>query len=82
MAPNQNGTYWLGAFFGAFVMLLAVLIFDRLTDTPDPSSVLMPANVIQAYNQGLSDALRTNPPSKDLDAVCLDLWTENQGVKK
>jgi hypothetical protein len=83
MAPDrQNGTYWLGAFFGAFVMLLTVLAFERITAKPDPSAVLMPTNVIQAYNQGLSDALRTNPPSKELDSVCLDLWTEKQGAKK
>jgi hypothetical protein len=44
----------------------------------------MPANVIQAYNQGLADALKTNPPSRDLDSVCLDLWAEKQplGEKK
>jgi hypothetical protein len=40
----------------------------------------MPANVIQAYNQGLADALKTNPPSRDLDSVCLDLWTEKQNL--
>lgn len=79
---RQTGTYWLGFTLGAFMMLLTVLAFERLTAQPDPSAVLMPANVIQAYNQGLSDALKTNPPSKELDAVCLDLWTEKQGEKK
>ena len=79
---RQTGTYWLGFTLGAFMMLLTVLAFERITAKPDPSAVLMPANVIQAYNQGLSDALKTNPPSKELDAICLDLWTEKQGEKK
>lgn len=85
MEPDlRKGTYWWGFALGALCMLLVVLVIDRLTISPDPSAVLMPANVIQAYNQGLSDALKTNPPSRDLDSVCLDLWTEKQhlGEKK
>lgn len=83
MEPDlRKGTYWWGFSLGALCMLLVVLVIDRLTTGPDPSAVLMPANVIQAYNQGLADALKTNPPSRDLDSVCLDLWTEKQGAKK
>lgn len=80
----RKGTYWLGFSLGLLIMLLIVLVIDRLTDDPDPSAVLMPTNVIQAYNQGLSDALKTNPPSRDLDSVCLELWSEKQplGEKK
>lgn len=36
------------------------------------------AALIAAYDQGKSDALRTNPVSMDLEMVCLNLWSNAQ----
>jgi hypothetical protein len=78
----QNGTYWTGAALGAMVMLLVVLVFDRLTASPDPSSIRMPRDVVEAYRMGVKDALKTNPPNAELEKVCLDLWSQRQPVKE
>jgi len=78
----QNGTYWTGAALGAMVMLLVVLVFDRLTASPDPSSIRMPQDVVEAYRMGIKDALKTNPPNAELEKVCLDLWSQRQPVKE
>lgn len=75
----RQGTYWLGAFFGALVMLLCALIVDRLTDEPYP--VQMPKNIIDAYNMGIKDALRTNPPSMELEQTCVNMWAGKQPVR-
>jgi hypothetical protein len=78
----QNGTYWTGAALGAMVMLLVVLVFDRLNDSPDPSSVNMPRDVVEAYRMGIKDAMKTNPPSLELEQVCMNMWAERQPVKE
>ena len=78
----QNGTYWSGFALGMFSMLLVVLIFDRLTQQPDPSQLTMPKDVVQAYNMGLKDAMKTNPPSLELEQTCLNMWAEKQPVKE
>ena len=75
----RQGTYWLGAFFGAIVMLLCALIVDRLTEQPYP--VQMPHDVISAYNMGIKDALKTNPPSMELEQTCLNMWADKQPVR-
>ena len=77
----QNGTYWTGAALGAMLMLLVVLAFDRLTASPDPSSVRMPQDVVEAYRMGVKDAMKTNPPSLELEQVCMNMWAERQPVK-
>jgi len=78
----QNGTYWTGAALGAMVMLLVVLILERLDNSPDPSAVNMPRDVVEAYRMGIKDALKTNPPNAELENVCLDLWSQRQPVKE
>ena len=78
----QNGSYWLGAALGAMVMLLVVLIVDRLTASPDPSSVRMPQDVVEAYRMGIKDAMKTNPPSLELEQTCMNMWAERQPVKE
>lgn len=78
----QNGTYWAGFIFGMFSMLLVVLIFGRLTQQPEPSQLTMPKDVVQAYNMGLKDAMKTNPPSLELEQTCLNMWAERQPVKE
>jgi len=76
----RQGTYWLGAFFGAVTMLLIGLVVDRLNDRPS-SYVDMPKDIVQAYNMGLKDAIRTNPPSMDLERTCVNMWADKQPVR-
>jgi len=80
----QNGTYWSGFVLGALTTGLIVLAIDKLsTDQGAYPPGLIPQDIVKAYNMGLKDSLRTNPPSMELDAVCLELWTERQpGVTK
>ena len=78
----QNGTYWSGVFFGSMVMLLVVLVLERLNQTPEPSAVNMPKDVVEAYRMGIKDAMKTNPPSLDLEQSCMNMWAERQPVKE
>ncbi len=70
--------FWMGTLFGSLMMLLTVLAYDRLMSRPDPSAVEMPRNVVEAYRMGLKDSLKTNPPSLDLEATCMELWANKQ----
>ena len=75
----QNGTYWSGFCLGALTTALMFLATDRIFSDPSPYPLgVLPQDVIKAYTMGLKDALRTNPPSMELDAVCLELWTQRQ----
>ena len=80
----QNGTYWSGFFLGMMVMLLVVLIVDRLNDKAEqmPTSLMMPKDVVEAYRMGIKDAMKTNPPSLELEQVCMNMWAERQPVKE
>lgn len=80
--PSSKGTYWLGALFGAVVATLFILSTQRIFNNNGPMSyVNMPQDIVQAYNMGLKDAMKTNPPSMELEQVCLDLWANKQPVK-
>jgi hypothetical protein len=70
----KNEQFWLGAVFSAVTTLLIVMSLNRLFASPNPSAVDMPKDIIQSYNMGIKDALRTNPPSSDLEMSCLELW--------
>ena len=70
--------FWVGTSFGALCTLLTVLAFDRLTGSLEPPVVQMPHDVISAYNMGLRDAVKTNPPSVELEQVCVSLWLQKQ----
>jgi len=78
----QNGTYWSGVFFGSMVMLLVVLVLERLNQAPDPSAVNMPKDVVEAYRMGIKDAMKTNPPSLELEQTCMNMWAERQPVRE
>jgi hypothetical protein len=80
----QNGTYWSGFLLGALTTSLLFLVIGKLsTDQGAYPPGLIPQDIVKAYNMGLKDSLRTNPPSMELDATCLELWTERQpGVTK
>jgi hypothetical protein len=70
----KNEQFWLGVVFATITTLLVVLSFNRLFSKPDPSAVDMPKDIIQAYNMGIKDALKTNPASAELEMTCLELW--------
>lgn len=70
--------FWMGAVFGIVTTVLVVLSLDRIFDTPDPSAASMPRDVVEAYRMGLKDALRTNPPSLDLEQTCVEMWANKQ----
>lgn len=74
----RSERFWVGASFGALCMLLTVLAYDRLTSTLEPPVVQLPHDVITAYNMGLRDAVKTNPPSAELEQVCVSLWSQKQ----
>jgi hypothetical protein len=81
----QNGTYWSGVFFGSLVMLLVVLVIERLNQEPNQniiSSINMPKDVVEAYRMGIKDAMKTNPPSLELEQTCMDMWANKQPVKE
>lgn len=74
----NTGQFWLGVIFGSVTTLLIVLSLERLMREPS-QNVQLPADVISAYNMGIKDALKTNPPSLDLENTCASLWFNKQG---
>ncbi len=70
--------FWMGAALGVLTTLLVVLALARLFDTPQVSTVEMPTDIVRAYNMGIKDALKTNPPGADLEMACLELWSNKQ----
>jgi len=78
----KNRDWYLGFIVG---ILLATLVFVALLkmqpEQPEPSSINMPKDIVQAYNMGIKDALRTNPPSLDLEQTCVNMWANKQPVK-
>jgi hypothetical protein len=84
---NANGShltivdkeqFWLGTVFGMVIMFLITLGVSRIVERDVVSQVQMPHDIISSYNMGIKDALRTNPPSQDLEYACLDLWANKQ----
>lgn len=66
-----------GAVFGALFVLAAQRLF-----APDPELPTIqrtPASqIVEAYKQGIEDAVRTNPPSWQLEEACLEVWANKQ----
>ena len=40
-----------------------------------------PDQIIQAYNRGIDDALKTNPSSWALEQSCLEIWANQQPTR-
>jgi hypothetical protein len=78
----QNGSYWSGFVLGAFSMMFLVLAIGRMTDDEMPSQLTMPKDVVEAYRMGIKDALKTNPPSLDLEQTCLNMWADKQPIRE
>jgi hypothetical protein len=41
-----------------------------------------PLAVIASYNKGRQDALKTSPPSFELEETCLEVWANKQPVEE
>ena len=70
----------VGALFACLIILATSKVMDKF-EAPQPLD-LMPKSVIDAYNQGIKDALRTNPVSMELEMVCLEIWANKQPKEK
>jgi hypothetical protein len=81
---SMSGTnqWMLGMVVGVVLTSLIALGLNKLHKAQSPQSyVEMPKDIIQAYNMGLKDALKTNPASWDLEQTCLNLWADKQPVR-
>ena len=66
-----------GAVFGALFVLAAQRLFAPEPELPTIQKT--PASsIVEAYRMGLTDALKTNPVSMELEHTCLEIWTNKQ----
>jgi hypothetical protein len=75
---TEKSAFWRGIMIGGVFALLTSVAAGRLFDSQVDTSSLIPKDVIDAYNTGRTDALRTNPTSADLEMTCLELWNRKQ----
>jgi len=75
-----NKQWGLGLVVGITLTTLIAISINKMQATSP--AVDMPRDVIQAYNMGLKDALKTNPPSMNLEQVCVNLWANKQSYEK
>jgi hypothetical protein len=80
---NERNKQWaLGVVVGVVLTsLIAIAINKLIPERSEPSAVTMPQDIVQAYNMGLKDALRTNPPSLDLEQTCVNMWANKQPME-
>ena len=76
---TEKSAFWRGVMIGGVFALLTSVAAGRLFETRvvEVASII-PQDVIEAYNTGRTDALRTNPVSADLEMTCLELWDRKQ----
>ena len=74
-----NKQWGLGLVVGVILTTLIAISINKMQATSP--AVDMPRDVIEAYNMGLRDALKTNPPSMDLEQVCVNMWANKQFVR-
>ena len=75
--------WMLGVVVGVVLTSLIAIGLNKLHKAQMPQSyVEMPRDIIQAYNTGLKDALKTNPPSMDLEQTCVNMWADKQPVRE
>jgi hypothetical protein len=78
---SEGTRQWmLGVIVGVVLTSLIAIGLSKMK-TPEPLMHMMPKDIIQAYNTGLKDALRTNPASWDLEQTCLNMWADKQPVR-
>ena len=78
----SDGTkqWMLGVIVGVVLTSLIAIGLSKMKAN-EPPMEMMPKTVIEAYNMGLKDALRTNPPSMDLEQTCVNMWADKQPVR-
>jgi hypothetical protein len=76
----MNQQWGLGVLVGVVLTTLIVIGINKMRAN-EPPMEMMPRDIIQAYNQGLKDALRTNPPSMDLEQTCVNMWANKQPLE-
>jgi hypothetical protein len=74
---EKNGYFVRGAIVGTVATALIAIGANKLY-SQRPMENILPQSIVEAYNMGLKDALRTNPVSPQLDEVCLNLWAGRQ----
>ena len=75
-----NKQWGLGVLVGVVLTSLIAIGINKMTSN-EPPMHMMPKDIIEAYNMGLKDALRTNPASWDLEQTCLNMWADKQPVR-
>jgi len=63
--------------------LLVVLAYQKVTEEPMiiNTKTARADELIDSYNRGRADALKTNPVSFDLEQSCLEVWANKQEPK-
>ena len=77
---DKSNQWALGLVSGVVITSLIAIGINKMTSNEPPMEIL-PKSVIEAYNMGLKDALRTNPPSMDLEQVCVSMWANKQPLE-
>jgi hypothetical protein len=75
-----NNKWFGGVLVGIVLTSLIAIGMSKMKG--DPKQDLIPKNIIDAYNQGLKDALRLNPVSWDLEQACLTIWANKQPIQE
>ena len=71
-------TYWSGFALGALTVTLVSLSASKVMDRYETTPEGLPEGYIQAYKSGIKDALKTNPPSWQLEETCLEVWANKK----
>ena len=72
--------FTMGGVVGGVAVALIFIGMNKMKAN-EPPMHMMPKDIIEAYNMGLKDALRTNPASWDLEQTCLNMWANAQPVR-
>ena len=77
---DKSNQWALGLVSGVVITSLIAIGISKMKVNEPPMEIL-PKSVIEAYNMGLKDALRTNPASWDLEQTCLNMWADKHPVR-
>ena len=80
MRMAKTETYWMGFALGVLLTLLTVLAADKMFSKHESlqTALDLPTDIVKSYNLGIKDALKTNPPSWELEQTCLELWSNQK----
>ena len=79
---SEGTRQWmLGVIVGVVLTSLIAISLSKMKAN-EPPMHMMPKDIIESYNMGLKDALKTNPPSMDLEQTCVNMWADKQPVRE